>query len=132
MQGIPLSVYGYALIAMPYGLPVLSLHFHALPLVATHVVTVQPMALCLAAADKSTRFFYGVSLEHGSFSLYHARPMQAISSMRTARRFGLCCQGAWPLGCGPVGLVDAHIINAEMPIVQYSKVMGGSLFPPYP
>ena len=69
MQGIPLSVYGYALIAMPYGLPVLPLHFHALPLVAIHVVTVQPMALCLAAADKSTRLFYGVSLGNGSFSL---------------------------------------------------------------
>ena len=69
MQGIPLSVYGYALIAMPYGLPVLSLHFHALPLVAIHVVTVQPMALCLATADKSTRFSYGVSLGNGSCSL---------------------------------------------------------------
>ena len=69
MQGIPLSVYGYALIAMPYGLPVLPLHFHALPLVAAHVVTAQPMALCLATADKSTRLFYGVSLGNGSFSL---------------------------------------------------------------
>lgn len=124
MQGTPLSVYGYALIAMPYGLPVLSLHFHALPLVAAHVVTVQPMALCLAAADKSTRFFYGVSLGNGSFSLYHARPMQAISSMRTARRFGLCCQDAWPLGCGPAGLVDGDSLTHSLPIVQYVIIMG--------
>lgn len=123
MQGIPLSVYGYALIAMPYGLPVLPLHFHALPLVAAHVVTVQPMALCLATADKSTRFFYGVSLRHGSFSLYHARPMRAISYMRTARRFGLCCQGAWPLGCGPVGLVDDDMVSHGMANVQYGLLM---------
>lgn len=123
MQGIPLSVYGYALIAMPYGLPVLPLHFRALPLVAIRVVTVQPMALCLATADKSTRFFYGVSLGNGSFSLYHARPMRAISSMRTARRFGLCCQGTWPLGCGPVGLVDGDMVTHGMANVQYGLLM---------
>mgnify|MGYP001647734630 FL=1 len=49
--------------------------------------------------------------------------MRVISSMRTARRFGLCCQGAWPLGLGPVGLVDDDMVSHGMANVQYGLLM---------
>ena len=105
MQGTPLSAYGYALIAMPCGLPVLPLHFRALPLVAIRVVTVQPMALCLATADKSTRLFYGVSLGNGSFSLYHCAAyagyiVHADGAAVRAMLLRCVAVGVWPRGLG--------------------------------
>ena len=55
--------------------------------------------------------------------------MRVISSMRTARRFELCCQGAWPLGLGPVGLVDGDMVSHGMANVQYGLLMAIPVIP---
>lgn len=129
MQGIPLSVYGYALIAMPYGLPVLPLHFHALPLVATHVVIVQPMALCLATADKPTRLFYGVSLGTGHSALpcatYAGYIVHADGAAVRAILSRYVAVGAWPRG-----LIVDYSIRGKWYIVNYRLLMANQSFPP--
>lgn len=129
MQGIPLSVYGYALIAMPYGLPVLSLQFLALPLVAAHVITVQPMALCLAAADKSTRFFYGVSLRNGSFSLPRAAYAGHIVHADGAAVQAILSR-FMAVGALPRGLIVDYSIRRKSHIVKYRMLIANRPFLP--